>query len=564
MDSKRSDSRAIDAIADAPRERTATGRWIPWALVVLGFLVLRGGFVAPFLYDDVGSLVENPSIRDLSDVSAVLSPPRDETVSGRPVLNLSFALDHARAGLDPRAFHVTNLAIHLAAALLLFGLARRTLARERMPAALRAAAPELAGAIAALWMLHPLQTASVTYLVQRASSLMGFFYLATLYSAARAFDAERARGWTLLAVCACLLGVGTKEVTATAPLVVLLYDRAFVSPSLRTALARHRALYAGLAATWLPLAWLVAQAPRSGSAGFGFESVSPLAYFATQPGVLLHYLRLVFLPRPLVFHYDWPLAGGISDVLLPGLVVAALLAASLIAWRRRPALGFLGLGAFSLLAPTSLVPLVTEVAAEQRMYLPLASVLALVVCGAWLGLSRVLEDAWTRGMAGALLLGFALAGVGSLTAQRNRDYESVVSIWSSVIAVDPQDAMAQDSLGLALRRAGEPVQALPHALEAVRLQPSAAGFRLNLGTILLDLQKPQEAEVELARAVELRPDDARAQNAHAVALAQLGRLGEARAGFERALELDPNTLGARENLHALERLGSAGAAPGHD
>ena len=195
----------------------------------------------------------------------MLCPPsHGETVSGRPVLNLSLALNYAVSGCDVRGYHVTNLAIHLAAALLLFGIVRRTLPRFRgcgggqQLARLQLATP-LALAIALLWAVHPLQTESVTYIVQRAESLMGLFYLLTLYCFLRGAGSARAIFWYAGSVLACLLGMATKEVMVSAPLVVLLYDRTFLAGSFREAWRRRWAYYLALAATWLLLAWLVAQ-----------------------------------------------------------------------------------------------------------------------------------------------------------------------------------------------------------------------------------------------------------------------------------------------------------------
>src|SRR5208337_2368430 len=98
--------------------------------------------------------------------------------------NLSLALNYAVSGFDVRGYHVTNLAIHLAAALLLFGIVRRTATTfqgSRPEPTTPPAATPIALAVALLWAVHPLQTESVTYVVQRAESLMGLFYLLTLY-----------------------------------------------------------------------------------------------------------------------------------------------------------------------------------------------------------------------------------------------------------------------------------------------------------------------------------------------------------------------------------------------
>ena len=338
-----------------------------------------------FLYDDVDSIPGNPSLRHLS---SALAPPNGVTVSGRPVVNLSFAINYAVSGTGVRGYHALNLAIHAAAALLLFGIVRRTLAT---PAAGSRSAPEclaLALAVALLWSVHPLQTESVAYVVQRAESLMGLFYLLTLYAFIRFASTAPGRvAWAALSIVSCLLGMGTKEVMATAPMIVLLYDRAFVSGSFRETWDRRKALYLCLATCWVPLAVLVVHAGgRGGSAGFG-SGVPWWAYMLTQFKAIALYLRLSLWPRHLVGDYGRILEGHWVVVALCAGVVLSLVVATWALLRRNSPLGFIGAWFLLILAPTSsVIPVSTEIIAEHRMYLPLAAVVTLGV----LALSAVL------------------------------------------------------------------------------------------------------------------------------------------------------------------------------
>ncbi len=134
----------------------------------------------------------------------------------------------------------------------------------------------LAFTVALLWTLHPLQTEAVTYIIQRTESLMGLFFLLTFYCFSRAASSPRPWPWRVLTVLACLGGVGAKEVGTTAPLLVFLYDRTFVAGTFREAWRRRRWRHLSLAATWVPLALLVASTGwnRGGAAGFNV-GVSP-------------------------------------------------------------------------------------------------------------------------------------------------------------------------------------------------------------------------------------------------------------------------------------------------
>ena len=258
-------------------------------------------------------------------------------------------------------YHALNLAIHLAAALALFGIVGRTLRSAPLAQAFGGASTPLAFVVALVWTVHPLQTESVTYVVQRVESLMGLFYLLTLYCAIRA--AEGGGRWTAAAIGACALGMGTKEVMVTAPLMVWLWDRTFLGGAPRS----RWPLYAGLAATWLVLAALMAAPSQArtvlgllaGSSAAGpsigpGEQWAPWSYMLTQATVVVHYLRLALLPSPLVFdYYDWPQARSLGDVWPQAALLDALAIGTLVAIVRGHPIGFAGAWFFAILAPTS-------------------------------------------------------------------------------------------------------------------------------------------------------------------------------------------------------------------
>jgi protein O-mannosyl-transferase len=219
--------------------RPSTPERLAIAVLVLAVVVVyANSLTGVFVFDDTPGIVENPTLRHAGNIGGLIAPPGDEagTVGGRPVLNLSLAFNYVLGGTQVVGYHVFNVAVHLAATLLLFGILRRTLKEREGGVA-------VAFAVALLWAVHPLQTEAVTYVIQRAESLMGLFYLLTLYGFIRLSSPEEAseqRGasplvWGVLSVLACFLGMGTKEVMVSAPLVVLLYDRTFVAGSFHDA-----------------------------------------------------------------------------------------------------------------------------------------------------------------------------------------------------------------------------------------------------------------------------------------------------------------------------------------
>ena len=426
-----------------------------------------------------------------------------------------------------------------------------------------------------LWAVHPLQTEAVTYVVQRAESLMGLFYLLTLYCFVRfagretAADPPRAasvrqgagRGiWAVLAVLACLLGMATKEVMVSAPLVVLLYDRTFVAGSIRGAWRKRRGLYLGLAATWFVLAVLVAGTHgRGGSAGF----VAPAGvwpYVLTQCKAIVHYLWLAFWPDRLVFDYGTVLVRHPGDVLLQFLFILLLLTGAAAALRRHPGVGFPAFCFFAVLAPSSsFVAIATEPMAEHRMYLPLAAVSILVVVAVFAALTR-LTPRFAR--VGFCALGAAAAlGLGAATVRRNRDYRSEIALWSDTVRKAPGNPRAHNDLAEAFIAGGEPAKAAAEFVAAVQVDPDYAPAQYNLGVTLLDSGRPKEAIPHLEKALSAPRHQAELHLFLGEAFERTGQRGGAADQYREALRLAPGNaeaaLGLGNNLAAQSRYAEA-------
>lgn len=548
-----------------PAPRAVASRWLaPAGLVLAVVLAYANTLSAPFLFDDAGAVLHNPTIRRL-DSLAIFSPPADgSTTTGRPVVNASFAFNYAVSGQNVWSYHALNLAIHAAAALTLLGLLRRTLAAlpHTLPAVHRESAALVA---AALWALHPLQTESVTCIAQRTESLGGLFYLLTLYAFARAtlpavqpapgWSALTPTRWLALSVVSCALGMATKEVMVTAPVLVFLYDRTFVARSFAAAWRARRGYYVALAATWLGLLALLflGSGARGASAGFGL-GVTGWTYLLKQCEALVLYLRLAVWPHPLVLDYGTAVPRSVAEVGWQGLTVLTLLAATGWALVRRPVLGFAGAWFFVILSPSSsFVPLVTQTMAEHRMYLPLAAV---VVPGAVALFVRLgARAAWVLG--GAVLLG------GAATVARNADYRELATIWAETVRRRPDNPRAHHNLALALHHGGRAAAAHAHFARAVALDPAYVVGHYNWGVALLADSRVAEATAAFVTTVRLAPDHADAHRQLARLAEQAGRMADAEDHFNAVLRLAPDDLDAHRRLGLLlaraERLAPAEA-----
>ncbi len=500
------------------------------------------------MLDDYRHIVSNESIRDLGQPARIL------LTGYRPIVNLTLALNYAIGGDSPRGYHVANVAIHLLAGMTLFGIIRQTLLLRRFGEQYRESAPWLALIVALLWTVHPLQTQSVTYVIQRGESLMGLFYLLTLYCVIRGATAaepgRRPMMWYGAAVLASVLGLGCKAVIVTAPAVVLLYDWRLLSGSLRDTLRKRWGLYAGLVAGWglLGVTGLLrgvffAEPGASVAMGFGYQGVTPTEYLLTQAGVLVHYIRLAFVPYPQCLDYNWPVARSAAAIVIPGIIVVALLIGSIWAVARKHWAGVAGAWFFIILAPTSSFIPIKDIAFEHRMYLPLAAVIVVVLGAArWL-LNRLVErGTLTAPRRGAIQVVIVIGLVGllsGLTVARNLDYHSEVGMWRQVLAQRPDNARAWTNLGLALSRSSRTDEALEAWRRASEIDPESSAPHVNRGKALIKLERFSAAVSALEAAVDAGATDAHVFGDLAAAYWRTGQRNESLAAYERAIAAAP-------------------------
>ena len=530
-------------------------RWLMSFLVVAaGLLVYHNSFTGAFVFDDEGSILRNPTIRHLWPIWQCLSPPHGDrlTVDGRPFINLSLGINYALGGYNVWGYHALNLTVHILAGLTLLGIVRRTLLQPALRERFGAVANELALAAAVLWTVHPLQTESVTYVVQRAESIMGLFYLLTLYCFIRGVESRVPRVWYGLSVVACALGMASKEVMASAPLMVLLYDRAFLSRSFREAWRRRRPLYLGLSATWILLGYLLTLTLDTASMTARRLGITWWRYLGTEPGAILYYLRLSVWPSPLCLDHGWPIARTWTGILPPAIIVLILLGASAWAWRRNPVWGFVGAWFFLILAPSSsFVPLHSPIY-EHRMYLSLA----VLVCLAALGLYSL------AGRRSLVVLAVVAIGLGFVTWRRNQDYRNEIAIWADAVAKIPDNPLARYYLGGALGRAGRIQEEIGHYEKALQLKPDFLEAHNNLGIALARNGRIEEAIGHFRQALRIKPEYAEAHYNWGNILVQVGKVQEAIGHYEEALRIKPDYTEAGNNL--AWRLATLAPAEGGD
>ena len=590
----------------APARRTSTTSsprtWIAVLLLALSIGTVYGRSLAvPLIFDDIYSIVENESIRSLwplvgtAEHPGPLRPDQQLPTAARPLVNYSFALNYSWGGSNPVGYHAINVLIHFVSAVAIFLIVRRTLLLTYFGERYDHTAGWLALAAALIWALHPLQTETVIYATQRTELMFALFYLTTLYCSLRYWSCEPTASsrsmWLVLAIAACLAGMASKEVMVSAPLMILLFDRTFISGSLQKTLRQSWPLYAGLAGTLLLLFGLLLGSPHSESVGFGIGTTA-YEWWLTQSKVFWMYLKLAIFPWPLLIHYQPPYFHSLIDswmYVLPTLFLG--LGVLWLLWRNHP-IGYLGTWVLAILSPTFVIPIVTEIAAERRMYLPLAALVVLFVVGLY-SLAQRLKARRAHQqkspITGRPSIAFFMAPLlvlsivcGAASAWRLRGYSDDINLWRDVLRVYPQDNVALYNLGSQLLTSGQLPEAVDvllcaHSLQpdnadvlnnlsvalirshrfdegitylkrALRLQPNLFDLHLNLGLIYTRTGHSAEAIEELQAALKLKPGDSPSQSLLGLALYQAGRHPEAIEVLERQLKEQPDSVEDRNHL----------------
>ncbi len=517
--------------------------------VSLAGLVYLTALGNPFVYDDYRTIVDNPSVRGVLNLWAVVF-----FHVFRPVVNVSYAVDYMVWGPGPFGYHLTSMLLHAANVGLLFHLTRQAAEDARAREAPRRVAGTDSDAVAftaaALFAVHPLMTEAVAYASGRAEVLCGTFFLLGLAAMRMALQTGRAR-WHALALVLCALALGSKEVAIMFPVVVLLYDRWLIGGSTEVWHRRLRRLHAPLlgflilvgAARLAIFLWVETQPPP----------VPPWQYALMELEVIWRYLFLLVAPlsqsivhtvREVTTPFDASalLAGA-------GLGILVLLAIRL---RHREPLVALGVVWFLLLlAPSSSVIPLNEAMAERRVYL--------ASCGFFMAVAATLNGAFARladrgvgsGALARTALALVLAALSALTVARNLVWADPVTLWRDATRKAPDTWLPHYALGDALRTRGACTEAIPAYGNALRLRPQEPLVYTNLGACLIEVRQFTAADEVLASALRIDPHSVRAHNNRGVLAMLTGNPDEARRHFLEARARDPRHISSRQNLAAL-------------
>ena len=553
-------------------------------LLLLGFGLYLNTLQAPFIFDDHVCIVENPAIRSFKyffdfDLVRALHIPADiqNSFALRPVVYLTFALNYFLGGVNPFGFHLVNTAIHLGSSVLVYLLVGVTLRLAPLPTERTDLPPwgkVLPLLAALLFVAHPLQTQAVTYTVQRFTSLVAFFYLAGLlfYIQARLIQQPARRRLCYgLALLVTILAMKSKETAFTLPAILLLYELFFLQGTLRQRVS-------GLLPFFLTMTIIPATLFRLTSAAsttltenavndsmnlVNFVGVSRWDYLQTQFGVIVDYLRLLFLPIGQNFDPDYRLAQSFFEWRVAGalLFLLSLLGAALfLAFRsfregerfgeRVIAFGILWFFV-TLSVESSIIP-IDDLMFEYRVYLPSFGIFLALVTAVGLAVNRS-NLPWRRVVLTATLVVTILAAA---TVARNHLYRDNIRLLEDVADKSPDKPRAHSLLGVAYLLNNRLDEAAIEFDKVLILRPNDANTMVNLGNIYFNKGDLTAAIEQYRRSLEILPGNPLAHANLGVCYLNLGRMVEAEKELLAALAINPNFRDGRSSLaHLYEILG---------
>jgi tetratricopeptide (TPR) repeat protein len=559
--------------------------------LVFGVLAFGPGLNGVFIYDDNEEIVKNPNVHHIDKPMDVMFGRFHLPV--RPIPYLTFALNYAVHGTQTFGYHVINLGLHLANAILLCLFIRDTLLYFTRNRFSFKEAQFLSLAISLLWLVHPLQTQPVNYIYQRIEVLMSFFLITTFYFFQLSVLTTKVKFkgiWLILSVIMCYLGMLSKEVMIVTPLLLLWYYAVFVWPC-KEVYVKERGLYfIFIFAGWLVFGLFFLSQKDQYAELINKDSTlaSSFDYLLTQSQVILKYLQLTFWPRGQCFEYGWPVVHSVDVVKYELITIGCMLLATLALIVSFPRLGYVAGWFWILLGPTSSFLPVLAPANEHRMYLALLSPVTLFVLGVYWWMMRLADrNAQTAIIpfsATMLILITTLMGV---SLYRSTVYTNYLDLWHDTaekapwnglpfyqlgtryvelsdyvngekycrraVELNPKNGSAYNNLGLSEMHLGRQDEAFAHFQKSLEADPVLPYPYVNLGNLLAQ-KDPAKALDLYHKAIALKPDYADAYvNAGVVIMQSFKNVLRAKEYMEQALLIDPNNVSAQKNLEQIMR-----------
>ena len=534
--------------------------------VILVSLIYSNTFKSPFLFDDRAHIPDNPHIQITElNLKNLIAAAFKSPSPNRPVANISFALNYYFHKLNVIGYHCTNICIHILAGIFLYLLIKSTLSLESLSKKYRNPA-QIAFFAALLWLVHPIQTQSVTYIVQRMNSMAGMFYILSLllYVKGRLAVQMRKTSWLWFSGCvpAALLSFGCKEITATLPVFIILYEWYFFQDLNRSWLKRYLPRIIGVFIILGLLGWwyLGAHPLDKILSGYARWDFTPTERLLTQSRVLIYYISLLLYPNParLNVDHDFTVSHSLINpptTLLCIMAVIGLIGLAFYLAKKDRILSFSILWFFGTLVIESSV-LGLQLVFEHRLYLPSMFVSLAFVLLVW----RLIKQNWAR--AGVFCIIIPLFCV--WTYQRNSVWTDPVTLWLDSAHKSPQKIRPYYNAGCVLQKSGINDEAIKYYNKALLLNPNHASAHINLGVILANENRIDEAIAHYTKALQIDPKSDKAYFDTGIAFYKQDKFDKALSYYRQALRINPGFTQAYQNIAIIfYQQNEIGKAMGH-
>jgi tetratricopeptide (TPR) repeat protein len=530
----------------------------------LGVILLVLGIYLPsmhgeFLFDDIYEIEQNPHIRTLSPLSEPMLSTH--TLPVRPLPYLTFALNFAAHQLDTRGYHLVNVLLHLFAGWLLFQVIFNSFTASWSRILLWLDAKEayyLASLTAVLWLIHPVQTQAVSYIYQRIEVMVSLLLLLSIYAYQR-FLTKQHFYWLWVSISACFLAMLSKESAFIIPLLILSYDWLIVirlPENQQKEPQKWRSwFFPVLGSLWI-LQFLMIGAQSASYGEFSGSSHDRWQYLLTQSWVILHYLKLVIFPFPLLLDYHWPPITSLSASFPASILVAAGILLTFFAIFKRYTWGLPLIWFYLTLAPSSSFVPVIAICAEHRMYLTLAAPVLVGVCLIY----WICKKIRLNHIAFSIVIIAIMAFFSCLTFQRNHSYQTRLGMWEDVRQKAPENPNCYWYLGKTYTKQGNIPSAINSYETGLTKQIIVSGNRATLQSKFHNelglLYSKNEKTLTLAQqhyqqAFTINPGNVEAHNNLGILYFNCGYPQRAEAQFLLALQKRPDFPQAKQNLQIL-------------
>jgi len=513
------------------------------------FLAYSNTFNSSWHLDDLMNITENRNIRIDSFSSSELDLLLRKSFNARRfIANLSFAVNYYFHKYDVFGYHLVNIIIHILTAITVYFFTLLTLSRTFLKDSYGKHAYLIASCTAIIFAAHPVQTQSVTYIVQRMASMAALFYLLSMvfYIKGRLSAGTRRILFFTLSIITAFLAFGTKENTVVLPYMIFLYELFFFNRVRFTEMKRPVLFLVPLIAVLLVGVYMLLSPDYLSHLlnKYSIRDFTMAERLLTEPRVVLYYLTLLVFPLPsrLNLDYDYPVSHSLFDpptTFISIIIIAGLILFSIIRSKKMPLFSFFIIWYFANLAiESSIFPL--EIVFEHRVYLPSVGFIVLAVVSTirvfeYIKVKSAIDDLYLK-WTGICLIAIVTALLFAGTYQRNFIWKDEYTLWSDVLKKSPNKARAHFNLGDFYKNSGRYNEAESEWKISLRLEPKFSFAHSNLANVYFMKNEYEKAEYHYLQAIKLMKDNSEALYNLANLLTQTGRPEEALIYYEKFIK----------------------------